>query len=316
MHSTIAAAIEPEANAKARIFTVATSLFAQSGLDAVPLRDIARDAGVNGAAINYYFGTKDELIREIFRKLLGEVNRLRLEALDACETAGKGKKLDPEHVIRALVEPMVRFSSMQEGEGKPNSPGVQASGVRRDFVDQSIAEQSDHIALRFVAALGAALPQTDKEEVFWRFDFAVGACQHILLEQQRSHRLSRLSKGLCDTKDVERVIDQLVASILGSFLAKAPQKRQLGQAKWPTRPFATKEKSQSRLSRDAFCSANVRRSTGRLRGAEPAKLHLPTQTPRDIVQRRRARGQGRVRSRAFIVVPIDGQVKPACGCSG
>jgi AcrR family transcriptional regulator len=226
MQSTVAVTVEPEANAKARIFTVATSLFAQSGLDAVPLRDIAREAGVNGAAINYYFGTKDELIREIFRKLLGDVNRLRLEALDACETTAKGKKLDPEHVIRALVEPMVRFSSAQDGEGAHLIRLIfQAYGVHRDFVDQSIAEQSDHIALRFVAALGAALPSVDKEEIFWRFDFAVGACQHILLEQQRSHRLSRLSKGLCDTKDVERVIDQLVASILGSFLAKAPRKR-------------------------------------------------------------------------------------------
>ena len=41
-----------------RIMESAMRLFAQSGLDAVSVREIALDANVNGAAINYHFGTK------------------------------------------------------------------------------------------------------------------------------------------------------------------------------------------------------------------------------------------------------------------
>jgi AcrR family transcriptional regulator len=237
-----------ELSTKSRIFATATRLYAEFGLDAVPLRDIAREADVNGAAINYHFGSKEQLIREIFRRLLEDVNKLRLEALDECEADAAGKRLDPERVIRALVEPMVRFSSSSDGEGKYLIRLIfQAYGVRRDFVDKSISEQVDHIALRFVDALSSAFPSIGREEIFWRFDFAIGACQHILLERERSHRLRQLSGGLSDTQDVERLIDQLVSSIQGSFGARAPVKRsrRVAGSRFSKTDFRTRPGSQS-----------------------------------------------------------------------
>jgi hypothetical protein len=94
-----------------------------------------------------------------------------------------------------------------------------AYGVRRNFIDESIAEQVDHIAVRFLSALQKAIPQGGREDLFWRFDFAIGACLHILIDPQRGNRLKRLSGGLCDTGDKDRIIDQLTASITASFTA-------------------------------------------------------------------------------------------------
>ena len=41
---------------------MAEALFAEHGLDRVSIRDITEAAGVNIAAVNYHFATKDALI--------------------------------------------------------------------------------------------------------------------------------------------------------------------------------------------------------------------------------------------------------------
>ena len=211
---------EPVGGTKHRIIEVATRLFAEHGIDAVPLRDIAVEADVNNAAINYHFGSKEQLVREVYRRLFVALNELRLKALDDCEVAAKGRPLKPETIVRALVAPMVGFST------SPEHGGIylvrltfHAYGLRRNFIHESIAEQVNHIALRFVEALVRAIPKVNREDLFWRFDFAIGSSQHILLDVHRGHRLKRLSDGLCDTDDNARIIEELTAALTASFTA-------------------------------------------------------------------------------------------------
>ena len=212
---------EPQGGTKSRILETATRLFAERGLDAVALRDIAIDAGVNNAAINYHFHSKDLLIREVYRRLFAVLNEHRSRALDDCEVAASGKTLQPQDVVRALVEPMVHFSTSKKSGGVYLVRLLfHAYGLNRDFIDRSIIEQVDHIALRFVSAMEKAMPNANRAILFWRFDFAIGACQHILIDAQRGHRLKRLSDGMCDTDNNAQITEQLVSSITASFLGQ------------------------------------------------------------------------------------------------
>ena len=52
---------------KQRLFDAAIHVFASKGYDSASTREICRLAGVNVAAIHYYFGDKASLYREIFR---------------------------------------------------------------------------------------------------------------------------------------------------------------------------------------------------------------------------------------------------------
>ena len=54
--------------AKKRIFEAAASLFAQKGFDAVGVREIAKKANVNLSMINYYFGEKAGILKEIINE--------------------------------------------------------------------------------------------------------------------------------------------------------------------------------------------------------------------------------------------------------
>lgn len=53
-----------------RIVKAATTLFARHGYRAVALKDVAREARVNGAAVNYHFGDKAELYRIVIDRCL------------------------------------------------------------------------------------------------------------------------------------------------------------------------------------------------------------------------------------------------------
>ncbi|MBN2525284.1 MAG: TetR/AcrR family transcriptional regulator [Deltaproteobacteria bacterium] len=65
-----------------RIVSAALVCMEQRGIESTGIRDIAREAGVNSAAINYYFRSKDNLIRLAMEKSLewtfGEI----IDALD------------------------------------------------------------------------------------------------------------------------------------------------------------------------------------------------------------------------------------------
>ncbi|MEP7281302.1 MAG: TetR/AcrR family transcriptional regulator [Rubrivivax sp.] len=63
------------ADTKTRILDAAFRCLASSGYAALNVREIARDAGVNHALINYHFGTKDRLVIAV----LDEANRQLLE---------------------------------------------------------------------------------------------------------------------------------------------------------------------------------------------------------------------------------------------
>ena len=61
-----------EGKTQAKILASATRLFGERGKYGVSTSDIARDAQVNKALIFYYFNSKDELYRIIFKSVMNE----------------------------------------------------------------------------------------------------------------------------------------------------------------------------------------------------------------------------------------------------
>src|SRR3974377_1883239 len=77
----------PSDRTRAFILDAAERLYAERGFSDVTLRDIVAAAGVNLAAVNYHFGSKDELIAELFVTRSIATNRHRLNELKAAEAA-------------------------------------------------------------------------------------------------------------------------------------------------------------------------------------------------------------------------------------
>lgn len=92
---------EEDRDAKQRILDTAIRLFARQGFGATGMRELAREADVNLAMINYYFGSKLELLRAIFDHYFDQHEAVvtRLIALDA----------PPHERIRAAVGEMTQL---------------------------------------------------------------------------------------------------------------------------------------------------------------------------------------------------------------
>src|SRR5882757_963803 len=64
---TLTSAAPPRAGARERLIDAAGEIFGEQGYHGATVRDITRKAGVNLAAINYYFRDKEELYWEVLR---------------------------------------------------------------------------------------------------------------------------------------------------------------------------------------------------------------------------------------------------------
>jgi AcrR family transcriptional regulator len=192
--------------------------FAVHGFDEPSIRDLTMAAGVNQAAINYHFGSKDGLIKTIFEELATPVIEERFKKLDELERQAGQKRLSLEAVIRVMVEPVVR--SAKGGRGGQSYLAkllLIASSLRSKPIEHQVETMHDELALRFVAAIAKAAPHLSRVQVMWRYKFTLGALLYTLSDHMQNHRLRRLSGGECDTDNPDEILDNLVPYIVAGF---------------------------------------------------------------------------------------------------
>jgi AcrR family transcriptional regulator len=197
----------PSDQTRTAILAAAERLYADRGFGDVTLRDIVAEANVNLAAVNYHFGSKDELIAELFVTRSLALNRERLRELKAAEDAGGGTA-EISDILRALVGPTLRGCL---------GPNNQRSTAARFMIRVSIESvppirrirnrEIDHLR-KFVAAMRHSLPGHGDVELYWGLHFALAMAQQTVRD---SERLTKLSDGKCDVDDVEGIIERVVA---------------------------------------------------------------------------------------------------------
>src|SRR5688500_20384695 len=66
------------AQTRERLLDAAEKLFAEQGFHSASVRDITREAKCNIASVNYHFGGKSNLYREVFLRRLRDLRERRL----------------------------------------------------------------------------------------------------------------------------------------------------------------------------------------------------------------------------------------------
>ena len=203
----------PSPDTKHRILEVAEHLFGDQGLERVSVREITEAAEVNLAAVNYHFGSKEELIEAVFQRRIAPLNQARLSALDQVERAAGEKAPRVEDVLRAFILPAVACASSNESEAFSKLLGRCLAETRPE-VEAFLRKQFAPLLARFEAAFMKALPHLSREDVFWRMKFTFGSLHHWLLTRRK------FVPPCAEGTSVEAQVEKLIAFTTAGFQAR------------------------------------------------------------------------------------------------
>ena len=162
---------------KDRILGAAEELFAQHGFAATSLRQVTGLAAVNIAAVNYHFGSKENLVNEVFRRRMDEMSARRLQQLEAAQREHPGQ-LEP--VLAAFIEPALALAQDRNGGGAFVRVIARAYAEHNESLRRFLSDQYGHVLRHFGKALAACLPGIDKDSLYWRLDFLAGALTYAM----------------------------------------------------------------------------------------------------------------------------------------
>lgn len=164
---------------KDRILGAAEELFAQQGFAGTSLREVTSRADVNIAAVNYHFGSKENLVNEVFRRRMDDMSAQRLAALKAAVAAHPGS-LEP--VLAAFVEPALALAQDRNGGGAFIRVIARAYAEKNDSLRKFLSDQYGHVLREFAQAIAGCVPRLGKEELYWRLDFLSGALTYAMAD--------------------------------------------------------------------------------------------------------------------------------------
>jgi AcrR family transcriptional regulator len=213
-------------SSRERILKEAERVFGALGFDGASMRQVAEAAGVPPALVSYHFGSKEGLYRAVFDRRVPTVVEQRLAGLAiAMSEPDLDRRL--ELVVKALVFPMLRLRAHDRDPSfgrllahETMDPNSEPRGFIRDMFDP--------IARAVVDALSSALPGRTKQDVWWAYEFMLGAMVYVMGD---AGRIERLSDGLCRPDDEEGAVRHMVAFLTAGIRYGAPPRS--AQARTP-----------------------------------------------------------------------------------
>ena len=210
---------------RARILDAAERLFMAHGYDGTSMRQITSEAGVNLAAVNYHFGSKEALIQEVFRRRLDWLNEERMRTLDALEAAAGDQPVKPSQIVDAFFGTMIRMAEDEERGGVIFLRLLGRTLTEpSDFIRAFLAHEYKTVVERYKEALFRSLPGVPKAEIVWRFHFMLGATSYAIAGTDALRLVTDWGIEAEDSEDrLDRLLPRLISFLIGGLRAPLPQ---------------------------------------------------------------------------------------------
>jgi len=214
--------VKPQHETRRRILDAAEELFMQHGFEGASMRLLTSKAGVNLAAINYHFGSKDALIEAVFQRRLDPMNSARLAELDRLEKEAGDVPLTPEAIIRAFVS--VSLAMIEDGKNGGRNfvrllgrTYTEPAKPIRNLIGRMYAPTME----RFKAAFTRALPEVPSGELHWRMHFMFGTLSYTLAATDTVQLIAGFKPE--DRHDSRALQERLVQFLTAGLLAQTPR---------------------------------------------------------------------------------------------
>ncbi|MBS0355961.1 MAG: TetR family transcriptional regulator [Proteobacteria bacterium] len=215
----------PNADTRERILDAAERLFMANGYEGTSMRQITSGAGVNLAAVNYHFGSKESLMQEVFRRRLDWLNDERMRILDALERESAGKPLKPSQIVDGFFGTLLRLA---DNEARGGMTFLRLLGRTltepTEFIHTFLAREYRTVVERYKEALFKALPDVPKAEIVWRFHFMLGATSFAIAGIDALRVVTDWQiEDEAEMDRFDRLLPRLMSFLLGGLRAPLPQ---------------------------------------------------------------------------------------------
>ncbi len=202
------------AGTKTRILDAAEQLFMEHGFEATSLRQLTAAAGVNLAAVNYHFGSKEELFQAVLTRRLDPMNQERIDRLERVERDAAGRPLSCEKILFAMLIPALRLARDEKRGGKNFLRLLgRAYADPAPFIRSFLSVQYAQMIARYKEAFLRALPQLSRQELTWRLHFVMGALSYTLAGTDALKLFAQVGAADNDELLLQRLAPFLVAGL-------------------------------------------------------------------------------------------------------
>jgi len=194
-----------------KIIEAAEREFSERGFHGASIRDITSKAGANVAAINYHFGSKEELFIAMIRYRIEPVNKIRLEMIEDELAQNHGAPIKLERLIEILIRPLFRF--FNKGSRSRHFMRAMVRGMSEDSQFR-VALRKDVLAdliQRFRKELGRTLVNASPDQVDHCFALIASTLSGVIQHRQDAAN----AKKRIDFPDA----DKLIAFVVGGIRA-------------------------------------------------------------------------------------------------
>ena len=210
----------PSKPARDAILDSAEMLFGERGFNGASLRQITEKAGVNLAAVNYYFRSKEDLYRQVVIRRVRPINEQRLILLTQAEQLAGDQAVPLRAILDTFIRPFLRTAGDPASGG---SPFVRLLGRELTdplpFLRGELEREFAPLMTRYTHALSQALPGVSPAELDWRRRFAFGA---MLFLAARAPEPQRATTGAGPAEERDGGIRRLVDFCAAGFAAARP----------------------------------------------------------------------------------------------
>ncbi|MEQ4616869.1 MAG: TetR/AcrR family transcriptional regulator [Corticimicrobacter sp.] len=202
------------------ILQAAETLFARQGHEATSMRQITTLAGVNLAAVNYHFGSKEGLVQAVLRRRLAALNQERLRLLENLEgqAQASGQAVKPSQIVDAFFGTLIRMARQDRAGIWPLLERSMTEPTA--FIRTLFAQESADVLERYKQAFHKALPGVPQDEIVWRFQFMLGASSFALTGTEELRAVMGWQSNAEDPAEDERqLLPRLMRFLLGGLRA-------------------------------------------------------------------------------------------------
>lgn len=211
--ATNGARLKSERVPKDRIIEAATSLFALKGLHGAGLREIAREAGVNGNMISYHFGSKEELYATVIETTADIICAARIAILEELDHRYSPDAPPVHEIMHAFIHPVFMFIAENKvlwGNFIRAYRREMGTDIWYDVNSRTLAP----ILRRFVSALHRSLPLAKRSDV----SFVLELAAHSLTITTEIDVTAMKGDSLRTGRSLEELEDQLIQSLTAAAL--------------------------------------------------------------------------------------------------